>query len=84
MFISTSNDSYIAAPLYHLMGVYANLIYKNWSYHATRTTKIKKPYLEKLIVRNLHAELIPLFGMVGLFQKLSGVGVISQLIHKTY
>ena len=62
------------------MGVYVNLIYKNWSYHATKTTEVKKSWLEKkLIVCNLHAILIPLLGTVGLFPTLSGVGVIPQL-----
>ena len=61
------------------MDVYANLIYMNCSSHATKTTKAKKPYLEKLILRNLHAGFIPPFETVGLFPNLSDVGVIFQL-----
>ena len=61
------------------MGLYANLIHNNWSYYATKTTKVKKPYLEKLIFRNLQADLIILFGLVGLFPKLNDVNVIPQL-----
>ena len=61
------------------MGLYANLIYKNWSYYAIKITKVKKPYLEKLIFRNLQADLIPLLGLVGLFPKLNDANVIPQL-----
>jgi len=75
----TNSDSYLTASLHHLMGFYSNLINKNWSYYATKTTKVKKPYLEKLIFRNLQADLIPLLGLVGLFPKLNDANVIPQL-----
>ena len=75
----TNSDSYLTASLHHLMGLYANLIHKNWSYYATKTTKVKKPYLEKLIFRNLQANLIPLRKLVGLFPWLNNANAIPQL-----
>ena len=65
----TNSASYLTSSLHNLMGLYANLIYMNWSYDATKTTKAKKPYLEKLIFCNLQAGLIPLLELVGLFLK---------------
>ena len=72
----TNSDSYLTASLHHLMGFYSNLINKNWSYYATKTTKVKKTYLEKLIFRNFQTDLIPPLGLVGLFPTLNDTNAI--------
>ena len=60
-------------------GLACQSYYKNCSYYAIKTTKVKKPCLEKTIFRNLQADLIPLLWLVGLFPKLNDVNVIPQL-----
>jgi hypothetical protein len=40
---------------------------------------VKTPYLEKLIFRNLQADLIPVLGLICLFPKLNDVNVLPRL-----
>jgi len=65
--------------LHHLTGVYANLIYKKWSYYVGKPTKVKKPYLEQLVFRGVQSELIPLLRVVGVFPQITCGKIFPQL-----
>ena len=61
------------------MGIYANEIFNNWAYHATNTTKVKKPYMEHLVFRGLQCRSVAILRSVGFFPTLKSVKFIPAL-----
>lgn len=60
--------------MHHLTGVYAELIFGNWSYYTSvggKYTKVKRPYYKHLVFRGVQHGLIPILRSVGVFPTLT-------------
>ena len=80
IFHLTSHDPHLLpASLHRLLGIYANLIYKNWAQYTSNKTKVKKPHMENLVFRCVQSNMVHILYTVGLFPKISSTAILPNL-----